>query len=159
ATLAAAPRQSVALLGAKVQPTVAVDAAHIHKLIADLDSDQFAVREQADIALAELGIQAQPALRKVLDGQPSLEARCRVERVLEQFTSGRFPSAEVVRKLRAVQVLERLGTPEARQVLQTLANGVPGDWLTRQAEAALKRLDGPTPQPTGAGAPLSGSNF
>jgi hypothetical protein len=42
--------------------------------------------------------------------------------------------------LRAVEVLERIGTPEAREVLQTLANGVPDVTFTREAQAALKRL-------------------
>jgi hypothetical protein len=38
-----------------------------------------------------------------------------------------------------VEVLESLGTPEARQVLQTLARGAAEARLTREARAALKR--------------------
>ena len=40
---------------------------------------------------------------------------------------------------RAVEVLEKTNTPEARQVLQTLADGAPGALATRQARAALDR--------------------
>ena len=40
---------------------------------------------------------------------------------------------------RAAEVLERIGTPEARQVLQALAEGAPGALLTTSAQAALKR--------------------
>jgi len=40
---------------------------------------------------------------------------------------------------RAVELLERLGTPEARRVLQTLADGAPGALVTTSAQAALSR--------------------
>jgi hypothetical protein len=45
-----------------------------------------------------------------------------------------------VRGMRAVEVLERIGTAEARQVLQVIAQGAPGARLTREAQEALKRL-------------------
>ena len=41
---------------------------------------------------------------------------------------------------RAVEVLEGLGTPEAKKLLEELARGAPGAALTRDADAALKRL-------------------
>jgi hypothetical protein len=37
-------------------------------------------------------------------------------------------------------VLERIGTPEARHVLQTLAGGAVGSPVTVQAQEALVRL-------------------
>jgi hypothetical protein len=43
--------------------------------------------------------------------------------------------------LRAVEALERIGTPEARQVLQALAKGAAGAVLTRAAQGALERLE------------------
>ncbi|HKB34805.1 MAG TPA: hypothetical protein VKD72_00015, partial [Gemmataceae bacterium] len=57
-------------------------------------------------------------------------------------------SAEDLLALRATAVLERLGTTEARRLLQTLAVGAPGARLTEQAKAALGRLarrPAPTP--------------
>jgi hypothetical protein len=57
-----------------------------------------------------------------------------------RLTTGKVLPAEALRAIRAVEVLEQLGTPEARQVLQNLADGAPGHKLTRHAEAALKRL-------------------
>jgi hypothetical protein len=41
-----------------------------------------------------------------------------------------------------VEVLERIGTAEARQVLERLAGGAPGVRLTREARTALGRLAG-----------------
>jgi WD40 repeat protein len=39
-----------------------------------------------------------------------------------------------------VEVLERIGTPEGRQLLQQLAHGAPGARLTQEAKASLQRL-------------------
>jgi hypothetical protein len=41
---------------------------------------------------------------------------------------------------RAVEVLEHIGTPQARQVLASLAGGAAGSIVTREAREALVRL-------------------
>ena len=46
----------------------------------------------------------------------------------------------MLRVLRAVEVLERFGTPEARQVLEVLALGAPEMQPTHEARASLERL-------------------
>jgi WD40 repeat protein len=50
---------------------------------------------------------------------------------------------EVLRQLRAVAVLERIGGPGARKVLASLARGEPDRPLTREARATLERLARP----------------
>jgi hypothetical protein len=55
-------------------------------------------------------------------------------------------SPQRLRSRRALEVLERAGTSEAKDVLATLAKGAPGAWLTRDAKAVLARL---TQRPTG----------
>ena len=45
--------------------------------------------------------------------------------------------------LRAPLVLERIGTPKARAFLEKLADGAPVAGLTKEAKAALARLDKP----------------
>ncbi len=109
-------------------------------MIADLDSDNFKTRSKAVTDLAALGELAVPPLQKVLTSRPSLETKRRAESLLEKLIAGTL-TADQVRLVRAVEVLERLGTPEARQVLQTLANGADGALPTRQAQAVLDRLD------------------
>jgi hypothetical protein len=42
--------------------------------------------------------------------------------------------------LRAVETLERMGTPVALQVLEALSQGAPGHRVTEDARAAVERL-------------------
>ena len=49
--------------------------------------------------------------------------------------------AEILRGLRSVEVLEHIGTAEARQVLETLTTGAPEALVTVEAKAALARLE------------------
>jgi hypothetical protein len=45
-----------------------------------------------------------------------------------------------LRSLRALEVLERAGTAEARQLIQRIAAGAAEARLTREAKASLERL-------------------
>jgi RNA polymerase sigma factor (sigma-70 family) len=138
--LASAAKLTVPYLGDHLKPAAPVDAKVIEKLIADLDSADFKTRNQASKELEKLGEAAVPALREALAGKVPLETRQRIEPILTKLASNVL-NADQVRLVRAVEVLERLATPEARQVLQTLADGAPGALPTRHARAALNRLD------------------
>jgi hypothetical protein len=133
------PGRSFAFLREHLRPSQPVDDKVIAKLVLDLDSPTFAVRQEASAALAKLEEMAAADLRKVLAGQPSLELRRRVEQLLEQLES--LPAAQL-QKLRAVEALERIGTPEAEELLRTLATGAAAARLTREARASLQRLGG-----------------
>jgi hypothetical protein len=124
----------------RIKPVAAVGAATIQKLVADLDDSVFATRKKAADELSKLGELAEPALRKALEGEPSAEMRKQVQSLLSRL---RFPTyhGEPLRALRAIQVLERIGTPKARDVLGELAKGAEGAKLTRDAKAALDRLN------------------
>jgi hypothetical protein len=136
--LADVPEQATALLRDRLRPAQAVPADEMRRLIADLDADEFARREAVVKRLAELGELADAALREALRGQPSPEARRRIEALLAEPPTVRLPEAR--RGLRAVRLLESIGTPEARRVLERLAGGIPEARLTREAKAALGRL-------------------
>jgi WD40 repeat protein len=136
--LAAAPQISVPFLKDHVPPATEVDADQVRRWIADLDSEQFATRAAAVKELEKLGDRAAPALREALAGKPSAEVRKQAEEVLAGLRLVRSP--EVLQRLRAVQVLERIGSPEARRLLEALAKGAPAARETREARAALDRL-------------------
>ncbi len=136
--LRAAPQQSVPFLKAHLRPVPAVDAQRVARLIADLDDERFAVRDKASADLAKLGDLAEPFLRKTLEGKPSPEVRRRAQTILEGLH--RALSAEPLREVRAVELLEQIGTPSARTVLAALAEGAAGARLTREAKATLRRL-------------------
>lgn len=110
------------------------------RLIADLDSDDFTVREKAKKQLRQLGERAEPGLREALKGKSPLEARRRIEELIEELQA-LSTSPDCLRELHAVEVLEHIGTAEARQMLRTLADGAAHARLTREAKASLQRLD------------------
>jgi WD40 repeat protein len=137
-TLIAASKPTVAYLKDHVPPAAPVDGTKIEQWINDLDHSNFAKRSIAMSSLEKLGELAVPALQKVLISKASLETRRRVEPLLEKLTAGSF-SAEQIRILRAIEVLDKIGDADARQLLERLASGAPGALTTRQAQAALDR--------------------
>jgi WD40 repeat protein len=137
--MANAPRETVSWFRERLRPAAAVDAKKISQWVAGLDSEEFAVRQESAQELEKLGELAVPALQKLLANPPSLEARRRAEQILEKVTVPTL-STEQLRLMRALEVLEQVGSGEARQVLETLAKGAPGALATREAQAALDRL-------------------
>jgi hypothetical protein len=103
-----------------------------------LDSPRFARREQASRRLAEFGEDAEPTLRQALADKPSAQARQRLERILAGPRLA--PPPDLLRSLRALQILEAIGDEPARRVLGRLAEGAPAFRLTREARAAVDRL-------------------
>lgn len=138
--LEAAPEQAVVLLAAALRPVPAKVSPPVERLIADLDANRFAVREKAMRELERLVSSAEPALRQALEGKLSTEARKRVERLLDGPATGASLPADEVRNVRAIEVLEHVGTPEARRVLEKLAKGDPTSLVTREARSSLARL-------------------
>jgi flagellar basal body-associated protein FliL len=228
--LAATPRETVPFLKEHL-PAIRADAKRVARLLADLDSDRFAVRRKAMADLEYLGQYVKADLTRALAGKPSVEARRSIQELLNKLqgrhgatkypddvgalgeegladlpkgmpldaaarakavaneisalikagkkkeanalrreldvlltkmgrpdirreldpdmagakpdSSARAdlpPSALWVRAVRAVVVLEHIATPEARQVLETLARGEADALPTKEARAAVKRL-------------------
>jgi RNA polymerase sigma factor (sigma-70 family) len=135
--LALSPKIAVPYLRERLLAAPAVSANKIAGWIKDLDADDFATRRAAASQLESTGEQAEPALRKALEGTPSPELRRQATRLLDKLIG---LSSEQLRQLRAVETLEYMDTPEARKVLQSLTKGAAEARLTREAQAALKRL-------------------
>jgi WD40 repeat protein len=133
-----APDEAVPLIREKVKPVEVNVAARIDKLIAALDSRRFAEREKAMKELGELGAEAEFAMQRELDRKPTLETKRRIEELLRHAKG--VPAGPRLRLFRAVEVLERAGTPAAREVLKELAGGAPHALLTREAKSSLSRL-------------------
>src|SRR5262249_52497063 len=114
---AAAPGQVCSFLRTVLHPAAEPDRDHLQRLLADLDGTRFATREAASKELRLLGVEAEPALRQALASHPSVEARRRIEALLAESVVVRLP--DKVRRLRALRVLERIGTAQARQLLNT----------------------------------------
>jgi WD40 repeat protein len=134
-----APRDAVPFLKDRLKPTVRADAKRVQALIGQLDDLQFKVRNQAAQELLQLGEQIVPVVDKALAANPPLETKQRLED-LRGILTGTVLQGERLRAYRAVEVVELIGTAEARQLLQALADGAPDALLTKSARAALKRL-------------------
>jgi RNA polymerase sigma factor (sigma-70 family) len=130
---------SVANLRMRIEPAEAANEKQITRWIADLDSAIFADRDKAMRELERQAELAEPPLRKTLAGDPSPEVRRRIETLLSKL-QGPVTSAQTLRCIRAVAVLEYVGSAEAVQLLRKLATGAPDARLTREAKAALERL-------------------
>jgi WD40 repeat protein len=133
------PSQAATLLGERLRPAAPTPAA-LAQWLTDLDDEDYAVRRKAAESIAQLGDLAEPALRQALRGRPTLEVRRRVESLLDRIVAGTLPP-EQLRELRAVEVLELIGTPEAKKVLARLAAGASEARLTREAKSSLQRLE------------------
>jgi WD40 repeat protein len=139
--LAAAPVDGLACLGQRVRPVASVDPKHLAKLVADLDSNEFEVRETAEKELEKLGELAAPSCRKAVEGKPSSEVRRRLAVLIEKQTKTEASlPPDSLRAVRAVEVLEIAGTPKAQELLKMLASGAPQARLTQEAKASLERL-------------------
>jgi dipeptidyl aminopeptidase/acylaminoacyl peptidase len=151
--LAATPGPAVALARRHLRPVPPLPAGRIQRLVADLDHEQFAAREKAEAELKALGRRAEVDLRRTLASTKSAEVRRRARRLLLPLdgNAGALPQERLT--CRAVAVLERAGTDEARRLVKELAAGCPTARQTREARAALARLERRPPVAEAAGRP------
>jgi WD40 repeat protein len=116
--------------------------------VKDLGAEEFADREAATKELLALGFRAIPAVQVVAASSESAEAKKRANEILTSLSARGVvvPSnglaGDSLRLVRAVQVLEEIGGPEAKTLLDRIAamGGAPAE----SAKAALKKWDKPT---------------
>lgn len=141
-TLAGAPGNAVAFLEEKLRPVCTDTEERAPALLTDLDSEEFNIRDAAAQKLQQLGPPALMELLRGLKRPPSLEFRRRVEQLLARLGPGPVPpmTGELLRRIRAIVVLEHIGTADAIAVLKTLAARPRPGVEAREARAALTRL-------------------
>jgi len=138
--LAAAGEAAAGFLKDRLPPAggPAADPQEVRRLVAELDSDDFRTRDEATRKLRAAGEAARLQLAEALETTRSDEVRARAEAVLSALDSPRA-EGETLRRLRAIAVLERVGTDAAAKILAELAAGSP-DRVTTDARRALARL-------------------
>lgn len=138
-----AGKEAVVFMQVRLRPVILADAEQyerIRQLIKDLDSRQFSVRSKAMAELLKVGETAVPALRQALkSGKITLEVQRRIEELLGTL-DGVTPRGKTLQALHAVEVLEYIASPEARQLLVELAKGAPDARITQSAQGSLQRL-------------------
>jgi hypothetical protein len=135
---------TIALLQERLRPVDEAWRERHTDLLRDLDSDSFETRQAATRALADLGTKAIPALARAMQESPSPEVRERAGTILRflEIPFGSFPS-ESLQAYRSVQVLETIGSDDAKGLLRKLATGSAHALQTREARAALERMEDP----------------
>ena len=123
-SLVAGADQAVPFLRDQVRPVKTADRQQTARWIADLESSSFATRETATRELAVLGQTAAAALAEASKNGKSAEARQRAEQLLQRLHENEG-TPDGLRSLRAVEVLEQIATPAAREHLKSLARAAP----------------------------------
>ena len=129
----------VEFLAMRLKPVPLLDERPLEERIAQLAAPRFADRERASRELEQAGERAEPMLQRAMARTESLEARRRLERLLERIERA-DPDAEQRQALRAIAVLEQQGTDAARRLLERLAAGAPGARLTVEAAESRARM-------------------
>jgi hypothetical protein len=89
--------------------------------------------------LERMGNLAVPALRQALKTTESAEQAGRIAKLLDRVGIAK-PQAEELRGARAAEVMEWVGSAEAKKLLEVWATGAEGARLTLEVKAALERL-------------------
>jgi WD40 repeat protein len=139
ASFRAAPADTAAFLGKKLNPVGEAEKTRIKALLNNLDADEPKTREKAMENLQELAAAFEPLLAGVARDHEPGEVRNRVRFILRQQREKAVPQKLLV-QIRALIVLEQLGTAQARQALEKMANGAAGARVTEEAKQAFERL-------------------
>jgi hypothetical protein len=138
--LAGGGESTVEFIRETVTPAKAVNAGEINQLIGTLESEEFLRREAAQDKLLLLKPHAERRLRAVLGESPSAELRARVEELLRAPRDVVRENSDEIAQIRAIQMLEWIGSDTARDVLKALAAGDPSHRQTLYAKQGIQRL-------------------
>ena len=134
------PEGFIAMAKAELKPAAEGPTAEdLMPMFRDMDNKAFATREAASAKLDKYGEGAISLVRARLEVESSVEVRDRLKRFLEKC-EGPANAPTRFRQGRAVELLEHLGTAEAKALLEKLARGG-ASYLTSDASGALRRIE------------------
>lgn len=136
--LAADPVTASKIASEHLKPAPPVNPQWVAARLRELDHPKFAERDRATRELEAAGDGVAAAVERFLAAKPSAEARQRAEKILAKIRT-RGATDQTAQSLRALEVLEWLGTAEARGLVEKLAKGAEGASLTEEAKRSLKR--------------------
>jgi RNA polymerase sigma factor (sigma-70 family) len=138
--LAANPDIAVAVFRTMLKPATSAPTDELlDRLVSELGSENYRVREAASRQLGEFGEMAAMGLKTRFAKSTDVEVRSRIVKLLDKLNSA-TPTAEEIAESRAFEILEQINTPDARQLLKDLAGGAPNARRTREAAASLRRI-------------------
>jgi WD40 repeat protein len=138
-----AARDSVPFLKKHLRPAIRPDGKRVDLLLSNLGSADFKTRRDADAELESYGELILTKLDEAFK-QPTIpEKRRRLEGLLHKAQLAALPygSPDRVGQLHALEVLEKIGSREAKQLLRELADGAPDARLTIAARESLSRVE------------------
>ena len=123
---------------------IAGEQTKIRRWIAELDHDEFRIRETARKGLVKAGLRAAPLINDPGRKRLGAEGEERIRQILDAHEnlglrvpeSGLF--GEQLRMVRAVHVMETIGGKDARALLEEIARGPLDDRVAKEARAALE---------------------
>ena len=95
---------------------------------------------EASETLVALGGEAEAPLTKAVESEKDAEKKEKLKKILDDLLAPLVKSPATLRRLRAIEVLERIGSPEALELLKSLAESAPSARERYEAAAAIKRL-------------------
>jgi hypothetical protein len=134
------PESALAIAERELQPARRRNEKDVQALIEKLGVEDFKQRQAAHDALAALGDWASPKLAVAARTTTNPEIKLRVNELLKNVRGYPLPASSL-HSARAVQVLEWIGDARAKAILGKLVAGDPELFLTREAQAALGRLN------------------
>ncbi|HJZ92929.1 MAG TPA: WD40 repeat domain-containing protein [Gemmataceae bacterium] len=134
------PGPAVKFLLDRVKPAKPPDAAAAKRLLAELDSPEYRVREAAMKKVLDLGDVGRPFVEESLKTATGAELRTRLESLRSMLPDKAPPRGDDLRRLRALAVLEQARTKEARERVEEMANGFAAARVTVEAKITRDRL-------------------
>ncbi len=111
------------------------------KWLAELDSDEFEVREKAALDLKRGGrCDLIPGKSTRWYGVRRGQAANASNSGGDQGKSGPIVHPEWLRTIRALEVLENINDEGSRKLVDALSEGEPAAWLTKEAKAVRDRM-------------------